>query len=308
LHPGSVAAIWCCGLLVAVPGAAVAGAAAAVGGGALAICVGSKPPVWRSRRVLVALWLGTCAFSVAAGVLAPPAHVRHGGPTTAGARPAATASGSAANATPATPPHAAATAAPVHSSSPAAAAPTPSSSPAPAAPMPSSSPAAAAPTPSSSPAPAATAAPPHALLTRPADPHAPSAGSDTGPAVAPSTPAAAAAATSVVRTFYAALDAHRFAAAWATLPPSLHASFGGFSHWRAGYRTTLNSRPGQIQVTATADGGLLVRHVLVATDRTRCGTRTQRFAVRWRLAPGRASWGVVSLAATALGPAESACL
>jgi hypothetical protein len=111
-----------------------------------------------------------------------------------------------------------------------------------------------------------------------------------------------------VRTFYAALDAHRFAAAWATLPPSLRASFGGFSHWRAGYRTTLSSRPRQIQVSATADGGLLVRHVLVATDRTRCGTKTQRFAVRWRLAPRRASWGVVSLAATALGPAESACL
>jgi hypothetical protein len=107
-----------------------------------------------------------------------------------------------------------------------------------------------------------------------------------------------------VREFYAALDARQFAAAWAMLPPALHTRFGGFAHWRAGYRTTVGSRPEQVAVTATADGGLIVHHVLVATDHHGCGTETQRFAVTWRLERSRASWGVVSLAATALGPAS----
>jgi hypothetical protein len=326
LHPAALTAIWGCGLLVAAPGAAIPGAAVAVAGGALALCLGSKAPVWRSRRLLVVLWLGACALSVAAGVLAPPAHVRPalagaGRPAPATAAPATAASAAPATVSPAnaTPSPSAATATP---SAPArAATPAPSTatqaaataSPSHAATTTSSTPAQAAAT--ASPAHAATTTPPEATATpapTPASP-APTAPShaDAGPppvTVAPPNPQAVAAATGLVRTFYAALDAHRFAAAWATLPPALHTSFGGFSHWRAGYRATLSSQPGQIRVTATAAGGLLVRHVLVATDRTRCGTRTQRFAVRWQLAPGRASWGVVSLAATALGPAKTACL
>jgi hypothetical protein len=308
LHPAALAAIWGCGMLVAAPGAAIPGAAVAVAGGALAICLGSKAPVWRSRRVLVVLWLGTCALSVAAAALAPAAHLRGAGLAPVGAG-SPTASPAMATTTPpavatasATPPAGfqVATASP---SAPSHAATTPPTSPPQtAAATPSHTAVAAAPTPSPSPAPAATATP-----ATPSHPGS-SAPPITGAAVAPPTPKAVAAATTLVRTFYAALDAHRFAAAWATLPPSLRASFGGFPHWRAGYRTTLRSRPGQIQVTATADGGLLVRHVLVAVDRTRCGTRTQRFAVRWRLAPNRASWGVVSLAAAPLGPAETACL
>jgi hypothetical protein len=97
-----------------------------------------------------------------------------------------------------------------------------------------------------------------------------------------------------VRSYYAALDAHDFATAWAMLSPGVHAAFGGFETWRDGYESTLGHR---VEDVTVAPGGV-VDLVLVATDRTPCGGRTeQRFAVTWRLAGGQAaSLGAVKLA------------
>jgi hypothetical protein len=113
----------------------------------------------------------------------------------------------------------------------------------------------------------------------------------------------------LVRDFYGALDGHRFAAAWAVLSPSVQARFGGFDAWRAGYRTTLSSRPESIRVSPASGGGLLVRLTLVATDRTACGPRTARFAVTWQLVRSRASWRGASLRGVPLdgGSGTRAC-
>jgi hypothetical protein len=291
LHPAAVAAVWALGLGVAVPGATFAGSAAAVLGGAVAVVLGSSSPLWRNRRLIVGLSFAAAVLCLVAAVLLPARAEHHAAahphlgvlaPThpSVGAQPAIAPAGARPPvATPAHPRPAAATPAPAH---PAVATPAPA--------HPATTPAATT-MPGATSTPAA-AAPPAATPTP----------------LPPPSPSAVAAATGLVRDFYAALDARDFATAWATLPPALQSQFGGFSAWRAGYGQTLSSRPEQIRVTAAADGGLLVRLVLVATDRTPCGTQTQRFAVRWQLVPGRASWGVASLTAAALDEGVDACL
>jgi ketosteroid isomerase-like protein len=93
------------------------------------------------------------------------------------------------------------------------------------------------------------------------------------------------AAGKLVRSYYAAIDAGDFAAAWGRLSPAVQAGFGGFAVWRGGYDTTLDQR-----VEAVETNGAQIRHVLVARDRTPCGTTVeQRFAVVWTVADGRAS-------------------
>jgi hypothetical protein len=96
---------------------------------------------------------------------------------------------------------------------------------------------------------------------------------------------AAGAAGKLVRSYYADLDAGHFAQAWARLTPGVQAAFGGFEVWRRGYATTLGHRVEGVEVQP----GGVVKHVLVATDRTACGTAQQRFAVTWRLDGGRAT-------------------
>jgi hypothetical protein len=100
------------------------------------------------------------------------------------------------------------------------------------------------------------------------------------------TPRAAPSPTQIVRAYYAALDAGRFARAWARLTPAVRARFGGFDHWRAGYATTLDHVVDAVQTQA----GGVVRVTLTATDRTPCGgTTTRQFAVTWQLHAGRAT-------------------
>ena len=102
----------------------------------------------------------------------------------------------------------------------------------------------------------------------------------------------------VVRHFYADLDAGAFRRAWATLSPGVQRAFGGFAAWRRGYATTLGHR-----VEHVRERGGVVRHVLVAVDRTPCGGRVERrFLVRWRLTRDRAS----ALTAVKLGGPEPA--
>jgi hypothetical protein len=103
---------------------------------------------------------------------------------------------------------------------------------------------------------------------------------------------------SFVRAYYAALDARRYAEAWKHLSPALKARFGGYAKWRAGYASTLSSRPEDFRTRVGADGSATVEHVLVARDRRACGVPAeQRFAVTWRLTRAGAGWSVGDLRA-----------
>jgi hypothetical protein len=112
----------------------------------------------------------------------------------------------------------------------------------------------------------------------------------------------------VVAAYYRALGEGRFEVAWQRLTPAVRTAFGGFDHWRAGYRTTLSSLPRGI---ATERGGTVatVAHELVTADRSPCGPVHRRFAVRWRLVLGAGGWRAASLTAVKRsGPEpEAAC-
>jgi hypothetical protein len=141
-------------------------------------------------------------------------------------------------------------------------------------------------------APASHAKAPASQATAPA-PHAKA---PTSQAKAPATPATGAPAPAdFVRAYYANLNAHRFAAAWALLSPAVKARFGTFAHWRAGYATTLASAPENLSVSTAANGAATVSHALVARDKTPCGTLERRFAVTWTLVPQAGGWRVAGL-------------
>jgi hypothetical protein len=99
-----------------------------------------------------------------------------------------------------------------------------------------------------------------------------------------------------VTRFYATLDDRRFGVAWRTLSPAVRSAFGGFGAWRAGYATTISSRPSALRVSP-APGGATVEHVLTAADRTPCGPVRRRFAVTWRLVRADGAWVAESLSA-----------
>jgi hypothetical protein len=122
----------------------------------------------------------------------------------------------------------------------------------------------------------------------------PAAGSRTGgvpdaaPATGTRTDGAADAArvrgpAAIVRGYYRALDRRDYASAWRLLSPAVRAGFGGFDRWRAGYATTLSSRPTALRVEGDS-----VELLLVARDSAECGVLEQRFAVRWELGASRA--------------------
>jgi hypothetical protein len=77
----------------------------------------------------------------------------------------------------------------------------------------------------------------------------------------------------------------------------VRAAFGGFAAWRSGYATTSGHRVEEVTVEHHR-GTTVVRHVLVATDRTDCGGTTERrFAVKWRLVPTASGWRADGLTA-----------
>jgi hypothetical protein len=103
----------------------------------------------------------------------------------------------------------------------------------------------------------------------------------------------------VVETYYRALDAGRFEAAWTILTPAVRASFGPFETWRTGYATTLSNSPRDIEVAHEGVGGKSIRiaHELVTEDRSSCGPVQRSFAVRWRLVLTDGGWRATSLTA-----------
>ena len=101
----------------------------------------------------------------------------------------------------------------------------------------------------------------------------------------------------VVETYYRALDAGRFEAAWTILTPAVRASFGPFETWRTGYATTLSNSPRDIEVAHEGVGGKSIRiaHELVTEDRSACGPVRRTFLVRWRLERTGEGWRAASL-------------
>jgi hypothetical protein len=149
------------------------------------------------------------------------------------------------------------------------------------------------------PSPASTPAP--AAARKPTQPPAPAA--SPSPAVPPpasASPPPPAAARRFVRTYYAALNRHRFAVAWRMLSPDVQRAFGGFAGWRRGYARTVFHSPGGVRVA-----GSTVALTLRAGDRGACGTVAERrFAVTWRLARTAAGWRATAASARKLSGPE----
>jgi hypothetical protein len=99
---------------------------------------------------------------------------------------------------------------------------------------------------------------------------------------------------SVVESFYRALDAGRFEAAWTILTPAVRSAFGGFERWREGYATTLSSSPRDMEV-AREGAVVTVAHELATEDRSPCGPVERRFHIRWRLVHSAGGWRAASL-------------
>jgi hypothetical protein len=119
------------------------------------------------------------------------------------------------------------------------------------------------------------------------------------PVAPPETAAPVVPPEAVVETYYRALDAGRFEAAWTILTPAVRASFGPFETWRTGYATTLSNSPRDIEVAHEGVGGKSIRiaHELVTEDRSSCGPVQRSFAVRWRLVLTDGGWRATSLTA-----------
>jgi hypothetical protein len=123
----------------------------------------------------------------------------------------------------------------------------------------------------------------------------PAASSEPAPQEAATTPPPQPPET-VVQSYYRALDAGRFEAAWTILTPAVRASFGPFENWRAGYETTLSNSPRDIEV-ASEGSVATIAHELVTEDRSSCGPVERRFAVRWKLVHTDGGWRAAGLTA-----------
>jgi len=109
----------------------------------------------------------------------------------------------------------------------------------------------------------------------------------------------------VVTTYYRALDAGRFDAAWTLLTPAVRAGFGPYGQWRDGYATTLSNTPRDIEV-AHEGAVATIAHELVTEDRSPCGPVERTFDVSWRLTLTDGGWRVASLSAVKRAGAEPA--
>ena len=109
----------------------------------------------------------------------------------------------------------------------------------------------------------------------------------------------------VVETYYRALDAGRYDAAWTMLTPAVRAAFGPYEDWRDGYATTLSNSPRDIEV-AREGAVASIAHELVTEDRSPCGPVQQTFDVSWRLTLTDDGWHAASLSAVRRAGAEPA--
>jgi hypothetical protein len=91
-------------------------------------------------------------------------------------------------------------------------------------------------------------------------------------------------AEGTVRHYYRAIDAARYAEAWALLSPVLQSELGGFASWRDGYETTISTRVYGVNVIEAAEDLALVELDIESTDIDECGTNVeQTFSGTWSL-------------------------
>ena len=102
------------------------------------------------------------------------------------------------------------------------------------------------------------------------------------PAPPPSPPGGA--AKDAVRSYYAAINADRYAAAWSHFAPALRASQGGFDAWREGYANTSDTQLLSLR-TIKASSSRAIEEIELAADATdACGEPvSQTFSGTWTL-------------------------
>jgi hypothetical protein len=92
-------------------------------------------------------------------------------------------------------------------------------------------------------------------------------------------------AEATVRNYYRAIDAARYAEAWALLSPGLQSELGGFASWRDGYETTISTSAYGVNAIEAAGDSALVKLDIESTDIDECGTNVeQTFSGTWSLA------------------------
>lgn len=99
-------------------------------------------------------------------------------------------------------------------------------------------------------------------------------------------------AVSLVRHFYILLNTHQYTRAWDLVPTQVRAAAGGFEQWKAGYRTTVTSRPEDIMVEGSGMRSAVVALDLHATDIDACTARRvpQVFSGTWHLRVVDGAW------------------
>jgi hypothetical protein len=106
-----------------------------------------------------------------------------------------------------------------------------------------------------------------------------------------------AAAATVVREFYAAVDAKRFSDAWPRLSSAIQQKLGGLDTWQAGYTHTRSTKVDSAVGTATDATHATVDVRLHSRDVDSCGRSvTQRFAGTWTLRRFSGRWQASNLA------------
>ena len=118
------------------------------------------------------------------------------------------------------------------------------------------------------------------------------------PAVSLAAPGTAAACgrtpREAVSRYYHAVDARRFSKAWSCLRTASRNAFGGYAHWRAGYRHTRYTR---LVSTSTTDQGAGLGHVRFTVDTCRvAGSNAilERVSGTWFAEDGPSGWRIGS--------------
>jgi hypothetical protein len=94
-------------------------------------------------------------------------------------------------------------------------------------------------------------------------------------------------AEQTVRDYYGAINDGAYNHAWSLLAPPLQEELGGFTAWRDGYETTIETVPSEIDAIEASAAGALVSLRLSSTDLDECGDNVeQTFSGTWSLEGG----------------------
>jgi hypothetical protein len=94
-------------------------------------------------------------------------------------------------------------------------------------------------------------------------------------------------AEETVRLYYGAIDSYSYRRAWNLLAPSLQEELGGFTAWREGYETTVDTTASEVEAIEASPASALVSLQLDSTDIDECGEMVeQTFSGTWSLQGG----------------------